>query len=84
MVRAVEQAATDVLGEAPPLAAFPGATDAWPFQGQGGIPTLAAFGPGLLPLAHGPNEWVSILALAAGAAHLRRRRDSVRRGRAAI
>src|SRR5215204_812491 len=63
MVRAVERAAADVLGEAPPLAAFPGATDAWPFQGQGGIPTLAAFGPGLLPLAHGPNEWVSIIAL---------------------
>jgi acetylornithine deacetylase/succinyl-diaminopimelate desuccinylase-like protein len=63
MVRAVEGAAIDVLGEAPPLAAFPGATDAWPFHGQGGIPTLAAFGPGLLPLAHGPNEWVSILAL---------------------
>lgn len=63
MVRAVELAATDVLGAPPPLAAFPGATDAWPFHGQGGIPTLAAFGPGLLPLAHGPNEWVSILAL---------------------
>jgi len=63
MVLAVEKAAADVLGEAPPLAAFPGATDAWPFHGQGGIPTLAAFGPGLLPLAHGPNEWVSILAL---------------------
>jgi acetylornithine deacetylase len=63
MVRAVERAAADVLGEAPPLAAFPGATDAWPFHGQGGIPTLAAFGPGLLPLAHGPNEWVSLLAL---------------------
>jgi acetylornithine deacetylase/succinyl-diaminopimelate desuccinylase-like protein len=63
MVRAVESAAIDVLGEAPPLAAFPGATDAWPFQGQGGIPTLAAFGPGLLPLAHAPNEWVSLLAL---------------------
>ncbi len=63
MVRAVERAAADVLGEAPPLAAFPGATDAWPFHGQGGIPTLAAFGPGLLPLAHGPNEWVSILSL---------------------
>src|SRR5215203_2165959 len=63
MVRAVEKAAADVLGDAPPLAAFPGATDAWPFHGQGGIPTLAAFGPGLLPLAHGPNEWVSILSL---------------------
>jgi acetylornithine deacetylase/succinyl-diaminopimelate desuccinylase-like protein len=63
MVRAVASAATDVLGEAPPLAAFPGATDAWPFHGVGGIPTLAAFGPGLLPLAHGPNEWVSILSL---------------------
>ncbi len=63
MVRAVELAATDVLGSPPPLAAFPGATDAWPFHGQGGIPTLAAFGPGLLPPAHGPNEWVSILSL---------------------
>jgi acetylornithine deacetylase/succinyl-diaminopimelate desuccinylase-like protein len=63
IVLAAQQAAVDVLGESPPLAAFPGATDAWPFQAQGGIPTLAAFGPGLLPLAHGPNEWVSILAL---------------------
>jgi acetylornithine deacetylase len=63
MVLAVEAAAADVLGESPPLAAFPGATDAWPFHGQGGIPTLAAFGPGLLPPAHGPNEWVSILSL---------------------
>jgi acetylornithine deacetylase len=63
MVRAVEAAAADVLGESPPLAAFPGATDAWPFHGQGGIPTLAAFGPGLLPPAHGPNEWVSLLSL---------------------
>jgi acetylornithine deacetylase len=63
MVRAVEHAAADVLGASPPLAAFPGASDAWPFHVIGGIPTLAAFGPGLLPLAHGPNEWVSLLAL---------------------
>lgn len=63
MVQAVEQAAVDILGVKPPLAAFPGASDAWPFHGKGGIPTLAAFGPGLLPLAHGPNEWVSILSL---------------------
>lgn len=63
MVRAIEGASIDVLGAAPPLAAFPGATDAWPFQAIGGVPTLAAFGPGLLTPAHGPNEWVSLLSL---------------------
>jgi acetylornithine deacetylase len=62
-VRAVQAAAERVLGAAPPLAAFPGATDAWGFQGIGGVPTIAAFGPGLLPLAHGPNEWVSLSSL---------------------
>jgi acetylornithine deacetylase/succinyl-diaminopimelate desuccinylase-like protein len=62
-VRAVQSAAERVLGAAPPLAAFPGGTDAWGFQGIGGIPTIAAFGPGLLPLAHGPNEWVSVTSL---------------------
>ncbi|MCC6313287.1 MAG: M20/M25/M40 family metallo-hydrolase [Thermomicrobiales bacterium] len=63
MVRAALAASERVLGETPPLAAFPGASDAWPLQGIGGIPTLAAWGPGLLPLAHGPNEYVSVRAL---------------------
>ena len=63
LVEATRHAAERVLGASPPLAAFPGATDAWAFQGIGGVPTLAAFGPGLLPLAHGPNEWVSVAAL---------------------
>jgi len=63
MTRAVQAAAERILGAAPPLAAFHGATDAWALQGIGGIPTLAAFGPGMLPLAHGPNEWVSVTAL---------------------
>jgi acetylornithine deacetylase len=63
MVRAALAASERVLGEAPPLAAFPGASDAWPLQGIGGIPTVAAWGPGLLPLAHGPNEYVSVTAL---------------------
>ncbi len=63
MVTAASEAARQVLGAPPPLAAFPGATDAFPFHVLGGIPTLAAVGPGLLPLAHGPNEWVSITSI---------------------
>jgi acetylornithine deacetylase len=59
LVIASLRAAETVLGQAPPLEAFPGATDAFRFHAIGGIPTLASFGPGQLPLAHGPNEWVS-------------------------
>ncbi len=63
MVRACQAATAAVLGKTPPVAAFPGGTDAMRFQAAGGIPTLAAFGPGQLPLAHGPNEWVSVTSL---------------------
>ena len=44
----------------PPLGGLEGGTDAYYLQGQGGIPTVPAFGPGLLPLAHAPNEYVEI------------------------
>ena len=46
----------------------------WP-----GIPTLAALGPGMLPLAHGPNEWVSLQQPARGDAHLRADRAGILR-----
>ena len=46
-----------------PLAAFAGASDAYPFQHIGGIPTIASLGPGLLTPAHGPNEWISLESL---------------------
>lgn len=59
-VKALEWAADHVLGSPPPLAAFPGATDAPHFQLIAGIPTVAAFGPGLLPRAHSPNESLSV------------------------
>ena len=52
-----------VLDREIPLAAFPGASDAYPFQHIGGIPTIASFGPGWLTPAHGPNEWVSLSSL---------------------
>jgi acetylornithine deacetylase len=60
LVAAVQKAAARVLGSAPPLAAFPGGTDSAFFQGQMGIPTLPSFGPGLLSLAHSPNEHVPL------------------------
>jgi acetylornithine deacetylase/succinyl-diaminopimelate desuccinylase-like protein len=63
MVIASQTAAKTVLGKEMPLASFPGATDACAFHHVAGIPTLAAFGPGQLPLAHGPNEWVSVTSL---------------------
>jgi acetylornithine deacetylase len=63
MVTASCRAAEAVLGTAPPLAYFPGGSDAAAFQVVGGIPTLPSFGPGQLPLAHGPNEWVSVTSL---------------------
>ena len=62
-VLACAHAARNVLGSAPPLAAFPGGTDASAFQGLGDIPTVSAFGPGMLPLAHSANEWVSARSL---------------------
>jgi acetylornithine deacetylase len=60
LVVATAAAAQRVLGRTPPLGAFPGATDATPLQHKLGIPCIAAFGPGLLPLAHGPDEYVPV------------------------
>lgn len=58
VVRALLDAAPAALGSVPRLDAFPGATDAPHFQLTAGIPTVAAFGPGMLPRAHAPGEWL--------------------------
>lgn len=52
-------ASSEVLSSVPTLDAFPGATDAPHFQLTAGVPTVAAFGPGLLPRAHSPNEFLA-------------------------
>ncbi|MFN0074101.1 MAG: M20 family metallopeptidase [Chloroflexota bacterium] len=67
LVRHVLDAAEQVLGRRLPFTYFPGGTDAKEFQGFGGVPTLPGFGPGLLTVAHGPNEFVHIHALAPAA-----------------
>ncbi len=60
IVQSLLTAARTVLGHTPRLEAFPGATDAAQFQLTARIPTVAAFGPGLLPLAHSPNESLAV------------------------
>lgn len=60
LVGVLTETAFDVLGRRPKLSAFPGATDAKNFQNLAGIPTIPSFGPGWLPLAHGPNECVGV------------------------
>lgn len=62
LVAAVRRAAEAVLGQAPPLTVFPGATDA-PWFDAAGIPVLPSFGPGILTHCHGPNEFVAVEAL---------------------
>jgi acetylornithine deacetylase/succinyl-diaminopimelate desuccinylase-like protein len=64
VVAALQAASRRVLGAAPPLGAFPGVTDAAHFQLTAGIPTVAAFGPGLLPRAHSPNERLDVAGAA--------------------
>lgn len=63
VVAAAQAACRSVFGETPPLAVFPGTTDATWFEGGQGIPTLPALGPGLLRRCHGADEWVSVAAV---------------------
>jgi acetylornithine deacetylase len=63
VVAALQQAAAVVFGSSPPLSAYPATTDAPKFQYGAGIPTVAAFGPGRLPLAHSPNEHIAVKSL---------------------
>lgn len=63
IVGVLQDAAELVLGHRPRLDVFPGATDAAHIQTCAGIPTVAAFGPGLLPVAHSPNESLAVASV---------------------
>jgi len=60
IVRALQSASQVVLGHVPPLGLYPATTDSAHFQTKAGIPTVPSFGPGMISLAHGPNEWVGV------------------------
>ena len=49
------------------------------FLAARGIPTLPALGPGRAPLAHGPDEWVSVSSLHAAVEIYRRLIDEILR-----
>lgn len=63
LVQALVSQAEVVLNRRLPFGVFPGGTEARFFQGVGGIPTVPAFGPGLLSLAHAPNEHVPLKSI---------------------
>lgn len=63
VVAAAQQACGEVLGKELPPRAYPGGTDATYFMGHGGVPTVTSLGPGLLSVAHGPNEYVPVTDL---------------------
>ena len=56
VIQVLQSTSAMVLGRAPTLDAFPGATDAAYIQTAAGVPCVASFGPGFLPRAHSPNE----------------------------
>lgn len=59
LVRAARTAARDVLGREVPPGTMPAFTDGTNWS-AGGMASIPAFGPGLLPLAHRPNEYVEV------------------------
>ncbi len=63
IVRACASAVSGVLDREVPTGVFPGTTDACWLQGILGIPTLPAFGPGMLDRAHAADERISLTSL---------------------
>jgi acetylornithine deacetylase/succinyl-diaminopimelate desuccinylase-like protein len=59
IVTALADATERVTGRRPTLGGFPGATEAHVLA-RLGIPTVPAFGPGLLTSAHVPGESVAV------------------------
>lgn len=60
VVQASVKATETVLGFKPELIGYAATTDAHFFSEEMGIPTISAFGPGLIHLAHAPDEYIEV------------------------
>ena len=60
LIRAVAQGIEQVLGKTPPLFASPGTYDQKHVMRMGHVEDCIAYGPGILELAHQPDEYVLI------------------------
>jgi len=60
VVGACRDAVKTVMDIDPLIEGAPFGTDGVYFKGYLGIPTIPSFGPGLIKLAHGPNEYVGV------------------------
>lgn len=60
IAEALAQASERVLGFKPPFGIYPAGTDSPHFQLAAGIPTVPAYGAGLISVCHGANEWVGV------------------------
>lgn len=61
IVQACIEAYQNVFGYKPKIGGYPAGVDARFMVNQGKFPAVPAFGPGLLPISHGPNERVPVI-----------------------
>ena len=60
VVRTVERSITEILGKPPEYVASPGTYDQKHIDRIGKLKNCIAYGPGILELAHKPDEYVGI------------------------
>jgi succinyl-diaminopimelate desuccinylase len=60
VVRTVADAIEQVMGKAPEYVASPGSYDQKHIDRIGTLKNCIAYGPGVLELAHKPDEWIGI------------------------
>ena len=60
VVNAVESAISEVLGQGPEFVVSPGTYDQKHIDRIGRLKNCIAYGPGILDLAHQPNEWIGV------------------------